>query len=58
MCRMGDCGHSITQNHIRFYAWRDLVASFEYQTIPPYEVIFACFGASLRSPRCWFVFTI
>lgn len=38
LCRTGGCSHAVHRDHIRCFAYKNIVAKFEYTSIPVYQV--------------------
>ena len=39
VCRTGSCAHSLHQHHVRFFGYAGLMASFEYEPMPAYDLV-------------------
>jgi hypothetical protein len=49
-CRTGSCTHSIHGNHVRFFGFAGLMASFEYESFPTYEMLTVPRSLAVREP--------
>lgn len=39
-CRTGGCNHSVHHDHIRYFAYNDIIAKFEYKPVKIYDIVF------------------
>ncbi|KAG2393413.1 hypothetical protein C9374_006944 [Naegleria lovaniensis] len=39
-CRTGGCNHSVHHDHIRYFAYNDVIAKFEYKPVKIYDIVF------------------